>query len=120
VKDPEVLTSLLADLGLLESSKIDDPTPEREILWHTVSGNPMRFRKGNIDIVADQQWRGKIDAKTFNIVTGMTLQHCYWNDTAVTAALQIRAQAPDRQVWCLSGRSVPKVPFMVLARESTI
>jgi hypothetical protein len=73
VKDPEILTRLLADLGLLESSKIDDPTPEREILWHTVSGNPMRFRKGNIDIVADQQWRGKIDANTFNIVTGMTL-----------------------------------------------
>lgn len=41
-------------------------------LNHTVSGNPIRFEQGHMEIRADNEWRNKMDKKDFNLVTFLT------------------------------------------------
>jgi UDP-N-acetylglucosamine transferase subunit ALG13 len=39
---------------------------------HTVAGNPMRFTRGRIDLVLDEQWRASMPSHDRNIVTAVT------------------------------------------------
>jgi Sulfotransferase family len=39
---------------------------------HTVSGNPLRFRSGVIEIRADEEWRGSMPVGTRRLVTALT------------------------------------------------
>lgn len=39
---------------------------------HTVSGNPIRFEKGHMEIRADNEWRKKMKKMDFNLVTLLT------------------------------------------------
>ena len=39
---------------------------------HTVSGNPGRFRSGNIELKPDEEWRVKMRGADKNVVTALT------------------------------------------------
>ena len=41
-------------------------------LDHTVSGNPGRFRKGTIELRADEEWKAKMRGADKNVVTALT------------------------------------------------
>jgi hypothetical protein len=51
---------------------------------HTVSGNPLRFRTGVLDIRRDDEWMTRLDARDRAVVTAMTapLRRAYhWKDS---------------------------------------
>jgi hypothetical protein len=51
---------------------------------HTVSGNPLRFRTGVLDIRRDDDWMTRLDARDRAVVTAMTAPlrtAYYWKDS---------------------------------------
>jgi hypothetical protein len=57
---------LAADLGLLEDARLRLGTN------HTVAGNPLRFRRGDIPIVPDVEWRDRLEPRARRVVTALT------------------------------------------------
>jgi hypothetical protein len=53
-------------------TKPDDPSPKTP-LWHTVSGNPMRFDRGPLNVKVDEEWRNRLDTRSFATVTSATI-----------------------------------------------
>ena len=41
-------------------------------LWHTVSGNPIRFESGTVSLRPDESWRQGLGGRDFRIVTALT------------------------------------------------
>jgi hypothetical protein len=39
---------------------------------HTVAGNPLRFRRGDVAIEADLEWRSRLEAGPRRVVTALT------------------------------------------------
>jgi hypothetical protein len=56
----------LGDLGFLDGHAVDFRPS------HTVSGNPVRFRKGPVEIRPDDQWEREFDARQRRTVVGLT------------------------------------------------
>ena len=55
-----------ADLGFLREHRVHlGPN-------HTVAGNPLRFRRGELDIAPDLEWRSRLAAAPRWLVTGLT------------------------------------------------
>ena len=58
-----------------EAERLHDVIRGRQISLstdHTVSGNPGRFRTGNIELRLDKEWKGKMRGADKNIVTALT------------------------------------------------
>ena len=58
-----------------EAGTLHNVVRGREIslsLDHTVSGNPGRFRSGNIELKPDEEWRVKMRGADKNVVTALT------------------------------------------------
>ena len=58
-----------------ESGSLHDVVHGREIslsVDHTVSGNPSRFRTGNIELRPDEEWKAKMRGVDKNVVTALT------------------------------------------------
>jgi hypothetical protein len=76
VNDPTFyLAQTLIRVGLDEEAVRLPVIREREIslpVDHTVSGNPARFRTGNIALRPDEEWRVKMRGADKNIVTALT------------------------------------------------
>ncbi len=63
------LAGLPADVALpVSADKVAHLTAS-----HTVSGNPMRFRTGDVRVVADQTWQTETDCRTRATVTALSL-----------------------------------------------
>jgi hypothetical protein len=74
VRAPDMVTRLLAELSLPAPQPIPStPHPPSAGSWHSVSGNPVRFARGTVDVVPDEQWRIALDRKSFCVVTAVTL-----------------------------------------------
>lgn len=75
--DPAATMAVVADhAGLEVPSAIAATLADREIplrVNHTVDGNPMRFRTGNLSVQADQEWRDRLSPGTRRFVTASTL-----------------------------------------------
>ena len=55
-----------ADLGFLQQRALHlGPN-------HTVAGNPVRFRRGDVAIEADLEWRSRLETGPRRIVTALT------------------------------------------------
>jgi hypothetical protein len=76
VGDPAFyLPETLARLGFDEEAGGPPVIRGREIslsVDHTVSGNPSRFRTGNIELRPDEEWKVKMRGADKNIVTALT------------------------------------------------
>ena len=77
VDDPTFyLAELLTRVGFDgEDRSLHEVLRGREVLLsvdHTVSGNPGRFRKGNIELQPDEEWKVKMRGADKKIVTGLT------------------------------------------------
>jgi hypothetical protein len=57
---------IAADLGFLQDNRLSlGPN-------HTVAGNPIRFRRGDIPIVPDVEWQERLEPGARRIVTALT------------------------------------------------
>jgi hypothetical protein len=77
VCDPAVnLAQTLRKVGFDdEACSLHDVVRGRQIslsVDHTVSGNPVRFRSGSIELQPDEEWRVKMRGADKNIVTALT------------------------------------------------
>lgn len=77
VNDPaSYLAASLNGVGLDdEADRLHDVVRGREIslsVDHTVSGNPARFRTGNIELKADEEWKVKMRDADKKLVTALT------------------------------------------------
>jgi hypothetical protein len=76
VEDPNLhLAETLSRLGLAEGAGSLPVVRGRVIslsVDHTVSGNPARFRTGNIELQPDQEWRSKMRGADKDLVTALT------------------------------------------------
>jgi hypothetical protein len=77
VSDPTLyLAETLIGVGFADGAdSLHDVVRGREISLsadHTVSGNPGRFRRGNIELQADEEWRVKMRGADKNVVTALT------------------------------------------------
>jgi hypothetical protein len=77
VSNPNVyLAETLVRVGFDdEANRLHDVIRGRQIFLskeHTVSGNPVRFRTGSIELQPDEEWRIKMRGTDKNIVTALT------------------------------------------------
>ena len=77
VRDPAFyLAETLLRVGLdYEAGSLHDVVHGREIslsMDHTVSGNPSRFRTGNIELRPDDEWKVEMRGADKNLVTALT------------------------------------------------
>ncbi len=76
VNDPTFyLAETLIRVGFDEPARSLPVVRGREIslsVDHTVSGNPSRFRTGNIELRPDEEWKVKMRGADKNIVTALT------------------------------------------------
>ena len=72
---PEHATRRLLRLGGLEVDDLPQFLDERTVklgVDHTVAGNPLRFRTGEIEIRADDEWRREMPASRQALLTALT------------------------------------------------
>lgn len=69
----EVISNILSDAGFINKdlSFINKSLINLDI-DHTVSGNPMRFKVGEIELKLDDQWKSHMSPKNISIVTMLT------------------------------------------------
>ena len=75
VRQPRAATSrILLACGLepTPAEAISDSTV-RLVTNHTCSGNPLRFRTGDVDVRLDERWREDLPTRSNRLVTTMTL-----------------------------------------------
>ncbi len=74
VKDPETaLQSILKSLNIKNSlSFLNDKNYVNLPAYHSVSGNPMRFKTGSIKLQIDDEWKRKMPAKDKLLVSLIT------------------------------------------------
>ncbi len=69
----DIVGNIMNDIGLYNKSISFIKDKQIELgVDHTVSGNPMRFKTGNIELRVDDQWKGEMTKFNKNIVTAMT------------------------------------------------
>jgi hypothetical protein len=76
VDRPEHATRRLLALGGLTVDDLPQFVDERTVKLgtdHTVAGNPLRFRTGEIEIRADEAWREAMPARRRRLVSALTL-----------------------------------------------
>jgi hypothetical protein len=75
VQRPEHATRRLLRLGGLEVNDLPQFLDERTVklgVDHTVAGNPLRFRTGEIEINADDEWRREMPTSRQALLTALT------------------------------------------------
>ncbi|WP_308164707.1 sulfotransferase family protein [Nonomuraea sediminis] len=87
VADPRAtLTTLATRLGLTPTLDFLDGTTARLTTSHTVSGNPMRFTTGQIQLTRDDSWRSALPRRHQSLVAALTWplrsQYGYRGETA--------------------------------------
>jgi hypothetical protein len=61
-----------ARLGIDLPISTSGPAAHSADVWHTISGNPIRFSKGAKSVVFDEEWRSKMPRSTFALTTLLT------------------------------------------------
>jgi hypothetical protein len=75
VAEPEPATRRLLALGGLEPDTLPQFVGRRTVrldVDHTVAGNPLRFRTGDIEIRADEEWRRAMPAWRRGVVSALS------------------------------------------------